>query len=197
MWRRALLALVVGLSSVVGAACHGFLAEPLSRNALHNSEWCPHCLNGPEVCGDPRGQHNHERGGRYAAGSVPPQNVFVEGGVIRARIVITANHKGRWSLGLCTKNRETPGCFKKLRLAHGGGKYVYVPDTASSSSGTFKLPRGVRCSRCTVRWLWETSNSCNPPGMPASLSNPGLLTCGEPHAPPMETFTNCADVSVV
>lgn len=193
-WKRV-LGLVVGLASVVGGMCHGYLAIPAARNVQRNSDYCPHCLNGPEMCGDPAGQHRHETGGKYAT---PPRiaATYARGGRVAARVVITANHVGRWSLSLCARPKESPKCFRRLRLANRRGPFVYLPSSASRSSGVFRLPRNVTCKRCVLRWRWETANSCNPPGLPRAYSNPGLQTCFSPGAPPPEIFTNCADISI-
>lgn len=203
-WKRA-LGFLTGLTCVVGGMCHGYLAHPAARNVQRNSNYCPHCLNGPEVCGDPRGRHDHEAFGRFAS-SPRIARTYASGGLLRARVVITANHRGRWSLGLCAlkdsslqTERATLSrskCFKKLKLANGGGTYVYLSSSASASSATFKLPRGVRCSRCLLRWHYETGNSCTPRGTPRQYANPGLETCGTRRAPAMETFTNCADIRI-
>lgn len=190
--RRA-LGLLTCLTGVIGAACHGYLAVPAARNVQRNSDYCPHCLNGPGVCGDPRGSRRHETGGSHAT---PPviAATYRAGDRLTARVTITANHKGRWSLGLCTRLPERTSCFKMLKLADGRGSHVYLPSSASSSSATFRLPRGVTCSRCVLRWHYETGNSCTPRGTPRRYASPGLDVCGKwMHG---ETFTNCADIRI-
>jgi hypothetical protein len=199
MWKKA-LGILIGLSQIVAATCHGYLVDPRARNVQRNSDYCPHCLNGPGVCGDARGKPYHEAFGKYAS---PPiiSAKYKSGSTVNAKMVITANHLGRWSLELCALKNASPstersairaGCFKRLSLANGNGPYLYIPSSASSSSGTFRLPKGVKCSRCVVRWVWETSNSCNPQGMPSAYSNPYVGTC---RSSP-EQFKNCADVTI-
>lgn len=201
MWKRVLAA-VIGLASVVGGACHGFLQTPPARNVQHNSDYCPQCLNGPEVCGDPGGQHHHEAFGKYAT---PPRvgQTYRSGGVLPARVVITANHVGRWGLQLCALKDPSPEserraltarCFKRLKLARGGGSYAYLSSSDTASSAVFRLPRGLRCDRCVLRWVYETGNSCTPPGTPVRYANPGLEVCGKWMAG--ERFTNCADIRI-
>lgn len=40
-----LLALALLACTVHLTAAHGYLAVPISRNLLHNTDYCPHCLN--------------------------------------------------------------------------------------------------------------------------------------------------------
>lgn len=189
---RSVLSAILLLASVAGGMCHGYLAMPAARNVQHNSDYCPHCLNGPEVCGDPAGQHHHETGGKY--GTSRTVRAYASGGLLKARVVITANHVGRWSLSLCPKRIPTKKCFKRLKLADGKGSYVYLSHSAHSSSATFRIPRGTKCKQCVVRWLYETGNSCTPRGTPRRYANPGLGMCGVWMNG--ETFANCADVRI-
>lgn len=199
---RALVRWCVGAACVVQGLCHGYLAQPAARNVQHATDYCRHCLNGPEICGDPRGQHHHEASGKFAS-PVKIAQRYRAGGVLKARVVITANHMGRWGLRLCALKDASPGaeratlknCLKPLRLSGGKGRYVYVPSTASESHGSFRLPRGMSCKRCVVQWRWETSNTCNPPGTPHKYRNPYVGTCTAGLRP--ETFTNCADISII
>jgi hypothetical protein len=186
---------------VVALACmmtfahgHGFMARPMARNVQHNSHWCPACLTGPEACGDQRGRHDHETGGKFAT---PPRiaGTFKPGAIVSTTVVITANHQGRWGLELCASPPERASCFKPLRRADGGDRYVYIPSNASSSRGKFRLPRDVRCKHCVLRWRWETGNTCNPAGTPARYRNPYVSTC-TPKSP-TEHFTNCADIQIL
>lgn len=175
------------------ADAHGYLSEPVSRNALHNSNWCPQCLSGPEPCGDPRGRHDHESRGKYASFSKPPRK-YERGSLLTATAVITANHGGRWGLELCASPPEKESCFVRLRRADAEGSYVYLSSRASSSRAKFRLPRDVRCERCVLRWRWETGNSCNPRGTPSQYQNPFVATCKRKSE--AETFTNCADIRI-
>lgn len=202
-WKRV-LGVVIGLTSAIGGMCHGFLARPAARNVQHNSDYCPHCLNGPEVCGDPAGRHDHEAFGKYATPAVIAKT-YVNGGTLAARASINVNHAGRWGLQLCRLPNPSPGgerrslgarCFRQLRLANGGGAHVYLGPSDTVSSAVFRLPRGIRCARCVLRWHWETGNSCTPPGTPRAYANPGLEVCGTSRAPAGESFVNCADIRI-
>jgi hypothetical protein len=210
MWgfiKRATVALLAFVSTVRG---HGYLADPAARNVQHNSDYCPGCLNagGPwlvysagrgrpryGVCGDPwNGPKHHEAGGKYAT-PIRTARTFKSGQVFTARVVLTANHVGRWSLRLCPRIKPTQSCFDAhvLQRADGKGPYTPVPGNKSTFRVRYKLPRGLKCKRCVVQWTYETGNSCNPPGIPRP--NPGLDSCKR--STNGEQFWNCADVRIV
>ena len=87
---QAAALLVAALAGMpLGAQAHGYLVEPKSRNYIHWSDYCPHCLSagGPSVvsngsqltwpagvnglCGDPwNTERKHEAGGVYATGAL-------------------------------------------------------------------------------------------------------------------------------
>lgn len=208
---KALLAyLAVVGGAARGVRGHGYLEVPAARNVQHNSDWCPQCLNagGPSVvfargrpgrygvCGDAWNKpRDHEAGGRFAT---PPKIAgrYEAGQVFTAKVRLTANHKGRWSLRLCPKPAgESQSCFDKylLRRADGRGPFTPVPGDTSDFVVKYKLPKGVTCKRCVMQWTYETGNSCNPPGIP----NPqqGLESCRT--STNGEMFWNCADVEIV
>jgi hypothetical protein len=198
-----------GAGGIRRARAHGYLATPAARNVQHNSDYCMSCLNagGPGVvyahglpgrhgvCGDPwNAPRHHEEGGKYAR---PPRVAgrYRAGGVLDARVVLTANHGGRWSLKLCpTPTRLTQRCFDRflLRRADGKGPYTRVPGEASTFRVRYRLPKGLRCKRCVVQWHYETGNSCTPRGMRALV--PGLPRCDRSTAG--EQFWNCADIRI-
>lgn len=201
----AYLALTGGV--VRRARAHGYLAHPAARNVQHNSDYCPSCLNagGPAVvyshglpgrhglCGDPwnRPKH-HEAGGKYAT-PTKIAGIYDSGGTLEAKVILTANHGGRWSLRLCpTPERLTQRCFDRflLRRADGKGPFTPVPGEASVFHARYKLPRGVKCKTCVLQWTYETGNSCNPRGM----KRHGLPSCD--HSTDGEQFWNCADISI-
>ena len=96
---------------------HGYLAIPKSRNYLHNSNYCPHCLNGGGVgatrgtvypknsglhgmCGDPaKGPLDHEAGGKFATGDIT--GIYVEGGLIHLATAMSTYHKGMIEYRIC------------------------------------------------------------------------------------------------
>jgi hypothetical protein len=97
---------------------HGYLAIPKSRNYLHNSNYCPHCLNaggvgltkgtgvypqsGPHgICGDPAPNaiKEHEAGGKFATGEIT--GVYEEGGFIHLAAAMSTYHKGLIEYRIC------------------------------------------------------------------------------------------------
>ncbi len=200
------------------ANAHGYLAFPAARNVQRNSNYCMHCLNagGPGVvfsrglpgrhgvCGDPwNGRKDHEAGGRFAS---PRRTAatFAPGGIVKAKVILTANHLGRWSLRLCAAPEKggasaerrvvTQRCFDRtvLRRADGRGPYTLVPSNKDKFTMAYRLPKKIRCKRCVLQWTYETGNSCTPRGMkPVS---PGMPVCDRSVAG--ESFWNCADIAI-
>lgn len=210
--------LIGALLLVGGAAGHGYLASPPARNVVFNSNYCPHCLNagGPwkvfgdggrpakyGPCGDAFDEpKDHESGGKY--GSTQP-TVFKRFDTFVAKVVLTANHLGRWSLRLCRRrpdDRDTPEtqkCFDAhpLRRVDGSGPYTYVLPGVDAYEVHYHLPRRVVCEHCVLQWVYETGNSCTPQGTPRGFGNPELGICFAPDTwvyP--EQFWNCADLKI-
>ena len=123
-----LLALVVCLALSEMAAAHGYLAIPKSRNFLHNSNYCPHCLNSGGVgatrgtvypnsihgmCGDRAvGPLEHEAGGKFATGEIT--GTYEQGGLIRLAVGMSTYHKGAVEYRIC---KYQPGSPEAERLA--------------------------------------------------------------------------------
>lgn len=219
LWKIIKTALIGMLAMGAGGAVgHGYLARPAARNVVHNSNYCPHCLNaaGPwkvfggsgrpakyGVCGDAFDEpKDHESGGKY--GSTNP-TVFRRFDAFVAKVTLTANHRGRWSLRLCRRRPdaqhtpETQRCFDAhvLRRVDGSGPYTYVLPGVDVYEVHYRLPRRVVCEHCVLQWFYETGNSCTPEGTPRGFANPGLGVCFAPGtwAYP-EQFWNCADVKI-
>ncbi|KAL6771970.1 hypothetical protein ACKKBG_A28485 [Auxenochlorella protothecoides x Auxenochlorella symbiontica] len=112
------LAFAIAACLLQHAEAHGYLAVPASRNALHNTDYCPQCLNagGPAavsagntlqwplshhgMCGDSyTGERKHEYGGVSATGTIT--GTYTEGQVVNLTTVITASHKGRFTYRVC------------------------------------------------------------------------------------------------
>lgn len=208
---------VTWASLVQPAATHGFMEQPAARNVQHNSDWCAHCLNagGADtvwssggkirygVCGDAwNGPKHHEAGGKFAS---PPKIAgrYKTGKTMTVRVVLTANHVGRWSLRLCpladpsprAETRQlTDACLKAVQRADGSGPYTYVPANVSTFVVKYRLPKGVSCKRCVLQWLYETGYTCRPPGTPARYVGSNVPACG-PSAKG-EIFVNCADIAI-
>ena len=223
MWRRVLRFAVMA-ASVVSAACHGFLAEPASRNAVHNSNYCPHCLaaGGPGVtyangrvwpnskhgvCGDPHtGPLDHEAGGKFATAKIT--GTYRRGQRITLRIKLTAPHGGRFSFGLCPvpdgasaadeRRAVTQSCLDANRLtnAKDGTEFWWLGKKGVGEyTMDFVLPASVSCKRCVLQWHYETGNSCTIPGTPDQhVISANMVSCAQ--SGNMEEFWNCADVSI-
>jgi len=114
LWAAAIL--IMALMAVPEVKAHGYLAIPKSRNYLHNSNYCPHCLNaggvgatkgtmypqsGPHgICGDRfSGPRDHEAGGKFATGEIT--GVYEEGGLIHLAAGMSTYHKGIIGYKIC------------------------------------------------------------------------------------------------
>lgn len=149
---KCLLVLVVCLALATAASGHGFLAIPASRNYLHNSNYCPHCLNSggtkytrgdifPEskhtMCGDhPSGEMEHEAGGKFASGEIT--GTFEEGSLIQLAVGITTYHRGAVEYRICrypsgTADQEraalTDSCLEEHVLTQ-----AYIPEAQLAGS---------------------------------------------------------------
>jgi hypothetical protein len=76
----------------------------------------------------------------------------------------------------------------------GGATYMPVKSDARRVTGTYLLPKGVRCKRCVIQMWYETGNSCCPRGLSRKYCGQGVSTCGKWALP--EEFWNCADVRI-
>lgn len=221
LWRCIRACAVFFATLIPAATGHVTLSDPPSRNAIHNSNWCPHCLDAGGagavyptwssrvkkygVCGDPyKSRRDHEAGGRYATKTV--RKTYKSGQKIRVRVDVSANHRGRISMRLCAlpdrsesssreRGRTTQRCFDRAVLRQSGGAtYMNVKSNARRVTGTYVLPRGVRCKRCVIQMWYETGNSCCPRGLSRTYCGSGVSTCGKWALP--EEFWNCADVRI-
>lgn len=159
------------------ANAHGFLAIPKSRNWYHNSNYCPHCLNGggtgktkgtvyPNsihgMCGDPAsGPLDHEAGGKFATGVIT--GTYEEGGLIRLAAAMSTYHKGFIEYRICRYPAGTPDaeraaltddCLNQYRLKQADisgsqvpGSYYYFLGNASDT-GYCELQSSVLIISC-------------------------------------------------
>jgi hypothetical protein len=161
LWSGALACLLLAHPTMG----HGFLAQPKSRNVLHNTAYCPHCLNGGGVnavrsgswpsggrhgiCGDPaRGPRPHEAGGSSATGRVT--GVYVEGGLIHLALGITTYHKGMVEYRICRhragsdeRRALTEDCLDEHRLVQAG-----VSGAQDPGSRWYYLGNGPEAGYC-------------------------------------------------
>jgi hypothetical protein len=217
IFKRILIGALLLVATPAPAAGHGYLAQPPARNVIYNSNYCPQCLNagGPwkvfgdqpvaryGVCGDAIDEpKDHESGGKYGSTN---HAVFKRFDAFVAKVTLTANHLGRWSLRLCRRRPddsstpETQRCFDAhvLRRVDGSGPFTYVLPGVDTYEVWYRLPRRVVCEHCVLQWFYETGNSCTPPGTPPGFANSQLGVCFAPGTwvyP--EQFWNCADVRI-
>jgi len=203
-----LVALIVQVNS------HGRMMNPAARSSVwrvpqfahlnpptnwnDNEIWCgaahqtdiPGTNCGP--CGDPVGAGRprpNELGGSWDRGIITAtynagQNILIE-------VEMTQQHLGFMEFRLCANPGNNAGesqaCFNQnlLQRADGGGSRIPVVATGWYRN-QFRLPAGLRCTRCVIQWNYRAGNNWGwcPDGS-------GALGCG-----PQETFRSCADVRI-
>ncbi|KAL0278774.1 UNVERIFIED_CONTAM: hypothetical protein PYX00_000489 [Menopon gallinae] len=202
------LAASVFLFFVTQVSGHGMMLSPPSRSSMwrfgfdtppnynDNELFCGGFAvqwdkNGGKcgICGDAyhdKRPRENEHGGKYGTGKISMQ--YKEGSSMPVVVRLTAAHLGHFEYHICNmdKAKETEECFSTLLLDNGTDKY-----NVTTGPGDFrmnvKLPKGLRCKHCVLRWHYRGGNNWGqcPDGSWA-------LGCG-----PQETFRNCADISVV
>ncbi|XP_044746682.1 uncharacterized protein LOC123308180 [Coccinella septempunctata] len=143
------------------------------------------------VCGDPYNAPHpqpNENTGKH--GKYGPVRSYGSGSVINVKVQLTANHRGKFRYSLCvlddpSKPESGEHCFKPLKLADGREEYK-IGAGERIIHNSLKLPDGLRCNRCVLRWEYIAGNNWGtcPDGR-------GKLGCG-----PQETFRNCADIKI-
>ncbi|ROT74822.1 hypothetical protein C7M84_006684 [Penaeus vannamei] len=195
----------------VGVWGHGRLMDPPARNAMWRLGY-PNPVNYNDnelycggfvvqyqqndgmcgVCGDnyvddiPR---PHEAGGLYANGIIGRRYV------INIEADLTTNHKGYMEVRLCPNNDPrkiiTEDCLNQyvLPLEDTHETRFVIPQDSKKSEifkWRVKLPEGVTCSHCVLRWKYFAGNTWG-------VNQEGLEGVGQG---PQETFINCADVVI-
>ncbi|KAG8228483.1 hypothetical protein J437_LFUL009348 [Ladona fulva] len=141
------------------------MQEDFSSNIYINRQWN---FNDGRcgLCGDdyalPR-PRPYENMGARSRGIVV--EAYEEGAVIPVVATITASHKGYFMFNMCPlKNDlewEEEECFAKypLELADGSGYRYYLQtwDTGNYPM-KLKLPEGLTCDRCVLRWHYVAGN---------------------------------------
>eukprot|EP00798_Chlamydomonas_sp_ICE-L_P010158 gene10158-8062_t len=164
------------------------------------------------------------------------KTTYIKGSTIQVQAVITAYHKGRFGFSICpyTSNGiALEACFQRPESImtradgiHPGEPYFYlesIGDGAATKTPypgtdafvgkdtyamTYRLPAGLECSHCVMRWHYLTGNSCQPPCNPADphwdasnpefgcdVNNMGVCGTSVDMAYP-EEFWNCADIEI-
>ncbi|XP_043286015.1 uncharacterized protein [Venturia canescens] len=164
-----------------GNYCGGFMVQYQLNNGLCG------------VCGDnyaDKQPRANENGGTYGTGIIV--ETYKAGSDILANVEITANHFGYFTFDLCplqnTTDIETEECFDafKLELADGGFKYVVDTPRVGEYLVKLRLPDGLTCDHCVLRWQYTAGNSwglCD--------DGTGAIGCGD-----QETFRTCSDIEI-
>ncbi|KAL3286483.1 hypothetical protein HHI36_000989 [Cryptolaemus montrouzieri] len=193
---------------------HGMMLEPPNRSSLwqfypvdnvrvvpnysHNQLFCGGfavqwgTFGGKcGVCGDPfDAPHPQENENTGLYGKFGPVRNYSPGSVINIKIQLTFSHKGKFKYSLCvlhdaSRPESGEGCFQDLRLADGRPHYEVGPQ-ATTYYNSVKLPDGLRCNRCVLRWEYTAGNNWG-----TCPDGSQRLGCG-----PQETFRNCADIRI-
>ncbi|KAK2080198.1 hypothetical protein QBZ16_000051 [Prototheca wickerhamii] len=181
----ALLALAAFACLLRPAQGHGYLAAPISRNYLHNTDYCPQCLNagGPSavgggstwpvgqhgICGDPAsGPLKHEYGGVSATGTLTAN--YTEGQEIDIKVTITAAHLGRFGFRICViqhptleKTELTEACLDQHILVQSsastnqdpGNRWWYQDSANGDKYMKYLLPSGLTCDGVNTRCVFQ------------------------------------------
>lgn len=154
---------------------HGMVLEPPNRSSMwrygfptplnyqDNENFCggfhtQHEIYGGKcgICGDNYGQarpRDNEDGGKYGLGIVG--RTYHSGANIQAIVRITASHMGKFEFSLCNLDleEESEECFAKYPLERLGSE-EYNIDRVADYSEYLKLPEGLTCERCVLRWTY-------------------------------------------
>ncbi|XP_022916811.1 uncharacterized protein [Onthophagus taurus] len=144
------------------------------------------------VCGDPYTDAHpqaNENTGKFGNGKIT--GTYRSGQVIDVSITLTANHMGHFTYSLCPLSNPSTyesgeNCFIPLKLEDGTDKH-YITSSQFNIVSRVRLPAGLRCSRCTLRWNYKVANSWG-----YCEDGTGRLGCGL-----QETFRACADISII
>ncbi|XP_068895525.1 uncharacterized protein [Tenebrio molitor] len=204
------LSLLVFCLLVAKISGHGMMLEPPNRSSLwrfdpsappnynDNENFCGgadvqwHQYDGKcGLCGDEFGKPHpqaNENTGTYGQGKVVRE--YTSGSVIDVQVLLTTNHLGFFNFSLCVlQNPDAPepdeSCFQTLTLGNGEINYNVVSGEKSIDTQV-KLPDGLTCNRCVLRWHYRTGNNWG-------QCDDGSYAegCG-----PQENFRSCADVSI-
>lgn len=114
------------------------------------------------LCGDDYGDpvpREHEDGGFYGRGVITKS--YKSGSFIPVSVYITANHFGYFIYDLCNlsaEKQESDECFFRNKLQIIDGKDYYKLPNGSTGwfNTTIKLPPGLTCNHCVLRWTYNT-----------------------------------------
>ena len=205
----------VGLAVVDQTSGHGRLVDPVSRSTM----WRQGFNNPPDyddtagycggfahqygpakgkcgICGDPydaRPREHEAPDGKYANGIIV--KTYKAGQKIKAKVEVTANHRGFFEFKLCPNNNinkdPTMECFDKNTLLVGPAfntkKYFIPKGDGIMVTVELQLPRNLKCSQCILQWTYTAGNNWG-----ICADGTGALGCG-----PQEHFRACSDIKIV
>ncbi|KAK6623804.1 hypothetical protein RUM44_010660 [Polyplax serrata] len=139
------------------------------------------------ICGDSYGDpipRNNELGGLYGLGIIT--RLYPANSVVPVVVDLETQHRGYFEFHLCdlTGRSETEDCFRKLLYENGSDKFFVR--RSQFYYLTIRLPKGIRCKHCVLRWHYKTGNNWG-----TCKNGTQALGCG-----PQEIFRNCADISI-
>ncbi|CAG5119060.1 unnamed protein product [Candidula unifasciata] len=188
----------IALTLIQRSEGHGYMIEPPGRSSMwrkgfktpinydDNGVRCAITEKNCRVCGN----RDNEAGGRYATG----QLLELIPKTISITVTITVNHKGYFEFSLCPNNNVhrtvTDECLQRhiLQLEDGQTRFQLKSGVTGDITIKAKLPPGVTCSQCVLRWFYKTGNSWGYD----PVTKESCLGCGV-----QERFFSCADVSIV
>ncbi|XP_015439710.1 PREDICTED: uncharacterized protein LOC107194583 [Dufourea novaeangliae] len=167
---------------------HGMMMDPVQRSSAWRKGFPvePNYDDMGLYCGGYNVQWE-QNGGRCGILRIP----YKRGETININVKLTANHKGSFTFHLCplhsSNELETEDCFNRYPLQLSDGSYsLSVPSSQYEFNVGVRLPGGVTCNQCVVRWNYRSGNNWGDCG-----DGHSALGCG-----PQETFRNCADVAI-
>jgi len=210
-WSFLLLATFCNLFAQ--ALSHGYLADPPGRSsawrfgfgtAISYNDHQVTCGRVEKsqcgICGDPLYQipGDHTLGGKYGTGVIV--KTYEMGQIIKTKVKITANHRGWFEFSICRVvegGSVAEDCFQPLTTVDAGRRPKYAAEKetkwqllARDGINTFevqvRLPDGLTCDHCVLRWLWNAGNDWGCEGRKCRM---GL-------GKRQEKFYSCADIAV-
>ena len=206
---RRLLALLFGvLQLLAGAAGHGAVEVPASRNYLNrNNDGDYHggsCRGGgPEIafksspfpakpqigsaCGDAKGTNVYGWDGLW--GDKGGASNVKTGSAISVKISLSANHLGAFLFYICPGRQESLDCFLKNPLLIDSGQPFYSVKTGIKDfQFKVRMPPNLKGS-AVMQWVYWTENSCCLPKEFGGRPDCKMEPCGKTWNP--EFFMNC------
>lgn len=113
------------------------------------------------------------------------------GSVFQTEVKLTTNHMGFFTFQICNLDDDTESeeCFEKNQVLFEDGSSKYpVPAEVFMFYPEIRLPPGLTCDHCVLRWYYTAGNSW---GWCDEDHQVGALGCG-----PQELFLTCSDISI-